>query len=258
MSCQRINAAVGFVAQRELTAMDYDYRDPNPQAPSGGLSDMSDPLSIASSIITFIDTAQKLKETFVKQRLNELEDGILRELSDLELFCRNRHPALNSTAALELKTAIDELQTTRESIQCKVEMHIVTRSNRLLSSVTSSAKGWWQHNAIETDVVYLEKCLRSIRLRLLHLDRLEHVEDLVSYMLLPNIRTNAHTLPVLQVSAAVDGHAKSWTLDSIHPRQDFEAPLPGPVNTAAIYFRTMLLRTVEGTQIICTALGSVM
>jgi len=76
---------------------------------------MSDPLSISSSIVAFVDAAAEFKETISKVnvskgKLYHLKTDVERGLSDIEQFCCFRHAELNKSEALELKSALDEMR----------------------------------------------------------------------------------------------------------------------------------------------------
>ncbi|KAL0958670.1 hypothetical protein HGRIS_014002 [Hohenbuehelia grisea] len=131
------------------------------------------------------------------------------------------------------------------------------QSKGLLNLVASRAKGWLRRGAIKEEVQCLEKNLRSCRLRFIaststpkeydtivhhqeQLDHLLHMEDLVSYMLVRNIRSNEQSFPsldvyyepdkidwqfihrqVLRISGALKG---TWTELTAEPTKDFEPP----------------------------------
>ncbi|KAL0948645.1 hypothetical protein HGRIS_014956 [Hohenbuehelia grisea] len=171
---------------------------------------LSDPFSLASSIITFIDGVSKLKDSLSKipessRRLRQVKMDVLRELDALERFCRSRYLTWNGEDVEEVKTALMELQSEFRDVQALCEIHLAAKAGGILRP--ARLKSWFKRNAIETDIRRLEQNIRSCQFRFMlfssarteyntvvnqqeNRDRLGHIENLVSYMLLRNERSN--------------------------------------------------------------------
>ncbi|KAL0958603.1 hypothetical protein HGRIS_013943 [Hohenbuehelia grisea] len=170
-----------------------------------------DPLSLASSIATFIDGAYKLTKTFSKipennRRLCVVKAEAQIELASLQTFLRTQSPSLDFQEAAELKIALFNLQKHLLNVGRQCEAHLM-RKRRALTSAPSSLKAWLNSGSTEIAIHRLENEIRSCRLRFMsfssirtefnlitkhqeNLGRLEHIEDLVSYMLIRNAQPN--------------------------------------------------------------------
>ncbi|KAL0958485.1 hypothetical protein HGRIS_000625 [Hohenbuehelia grisea] len=169
-----------------------------------------DPLSIASSIITFIDGANKLKKTFFKipqshRRLKQIQADVLRELEALERFCRSRFVNMVPEEAAEIKSALAELQSDLVGVQQCCKALLGSESHGVLASMAAPFK---RRAVLESNLCRLEKSIHACQFRFMlfssirtefnvvtnhqeNLDRLEHIDELVSYMLLRNHRTDS-------------------------------------------------------------------
>ncbi|KAL0954362.1 hypothetical protein HGRIS_014919 [Hohenbuehelia grisea] len=180
-----------------------------------------DLLSLSSSIATFIDGASKVRDAISKisennRRLRRIKSDILRELDALEHFCCSRYSTWDGDTAQEVKAALNELQGDFRDIQALCEILLAARSGGILWS--ARLKSWFKRSTIEGEIRGLEQKIRSCQFRFMmfssarteyntvinhqeNRDRLGHIENLVSYMLLRNERSNSQP-PFSSLNAA--------------------------------------------------------
>ncbi|KAL0959423.1 hypothetical protein HGRIS_014667 [Hohenbuehelia grisea] len=171
---------------------------------------MPDPLTLASSIVAFVDAAVKLKDSFskaskTKRRLRIAMTEVLRGIASLETSIRTRASLLGESESQDVKEILKDAQSAIADFQPRFDQYLAEAPRGLLSTAASGAKAWFHRNAIEAAIQRLEAMLRSCQLRFSvimsvrteyavvtshqeHLDRLTHFEDLVSYMIVRKSR----------------------------------------------------------------------
>jgi len=127
---------------------------------------MSDPLSISSSIVAFVDAAAEFKETISKVnvskgKLYHLKTDVERGLSDIEQFCSFRHAELNKSEALELKSTLDEMRRDLTRVNASIKAHLAKPSKGLYDTVTGAMKTWLKRSILEDEVGQLNAHIRS-------------------------------------------------------------------------------------------------
>ncbi|KAL0954314.1 hypothetical protein HGRIS_014918 [Hohenbuehelia grisea] len=256
---------------------------------------LPEPFSLASSIITFIDGISKLKDGLSKipeegRRLRQLKADILRELDALERFCRSHYLAWNETEAQEVMGALQQLHSDFRDIQALCEIHLAAGAGGILRP--ARLKSWFKRSAIEADIRRLEQKIRSCQFRFMlfscarteynmvtnqqeNRDRLGHIENLVSYMLLRNARSNSQppfsflhndapdevdvTFLSYQIQRLVGG------LDTVMSKWHNAVELPSPdcaliaepglVNDAGLVFRTALISSLRSWHVMSSPEG---
>ncbi|KAL0953059.1 hypothetical protein HGRIS_007260 [Hohenbuehelia grisea] len=160
-----------------------------------------DPLSLAASIVSFIDASDKMKTTLAevadhKANVRQAMDEISQDLSEIVRFCQNRHQALNADEITDLKASIDDLRSTLMDVHIRGEAVRVGHIGGLLARTRAR----FSQNNIEADILRLWRHVRACRLRFLtstsvrtehnvvvlgreQSDRLAHLETLVVQVL---------------------------------------------------------------------------
>ncbi|KAL0953044.1 hypothetical protein HGRIS_007246 [Hohenbuehelia grisea] len=167
-----------------------------------------EPISTVATIIAFIDAIQKIKGTIDKVsenkgRFRQIKKEIIRELTELETFCLNRHGSLDENEAKELKQGLDSLRNDLIHVAECTERYLNRSTTGVLASATAGAKAWLGRRGIEREVVRLEKHIQTCHMRFLtstsartehtvivhHLEnrtRMENLDDMLSHIIIRN------------------------------------------------------------------------
>ncbi|KAL0958695.1 hypothetical protein HGRIS_014029 [Hohenbuehelia grisea] len=187
---------------------------------------MIDPLSLASSILAIVDPPYKLRRTFYKalendQRARQIRENVIRELDQVENICRLWHTTWGIGKAEDAKCALTQLRDDLISIQEQCEMYLAAERDGTLKSLLRRFKAWLKQSATESEIYHLERsilsclsrftvfslCRTEFNLVISHqenLDRLQHIEALISHMLIQNARSYANHPKFLDKPEEVD------------------------------------------------------
>ncbi|KAL0956948.1 hypothetical protein HGRIS_014917 [Hohenbuehelia grisea] len=171
-----------------------------------------DPAPLASSILSFIETANKLKVSFSKinnnkRRLRNAMTEAIRSLVGLESSIRTRYSLLGESECREVVEILEDAQRAILDVQPRLDRYAAEEPRGPVFTALANAKAWFHRNAIEAETQQLEMIIRSCQMRFLvimsvhkehsivvnhqeYLDRLEHFEELVSYMLVRESETD--------------------------------------------------------------------
>ncbi|KAL0953079.1 hypothetical protein HGRIS_007279 [Hohenbuehelia grisea] len=130
-----------------------------------------DPVSLAATIIGFIDAADKLKTSLEKVGANKrkfirLRTDVVRGLSDLEKLFRVNAQTLSAPNAGELRTTLEDLRRDLEEVRNLSDAHIVVGTSAgQLSVVKSNFKSWLRRGEIEEEIAGLEQRIQACYIR---------------------------------------------------------------------------------------------
>ncbi|KAL0953069.1 hypothetical protein HGRIS_007269 [Hohenbuehelia grisea] len=121
-----------------------------------------EPLSLAASIVAFVDVAEKLHGSLSKvnenrRRSRGLKEDVLRGIQDLEQLLWTHRSALATTNAESLRMSLKTLQRDMEYVANRCTSHRSSIDVGPLATAKAKMIAWLRRNDIEGELLGLEK-----------------------------------------------------------------------------------------------------